>query len=253
MVRAIERIRERAMELRLVHATNSPPCPIRGLLFDMGDVLCDDTLWRRWLLQLLGHLGLHTHYRAFYHIWDHEYYDAVCRGQRDFGEAFEAFLLAVGLTRGQIDEVEAACHARRRQLGITARPLPGVRPTLAQLRLANVTLGILTNSEHPSEAIRRHFESFGIADVFSTILSSLDLGYTMPSHECYCAALQQMHLPANQVAFVGHDSAELTGAGKAGMTTIAFNYAPDAVADVFISRFDELIGLADGRATQAAA
>lgn len=31
-----------------------------GLLFDMGDVLYDATVWRRWLLQLLHKMGLHT-------------------------------------------------------------------------------------------------------------------------------------------------------------------------------------------------
>src|SRR5687768_3292479 len=65
---------------------------VRGLLFDMGDVLYDATLWRRWLLQILARMGVHATYRDFYRVWDHDYLRAVHRGERDYHEAFSAFL-----------------------------------------------------------------------------------------------------------------------------------------------------------------
>ena len=87
-----------------------------GLIFDMGDVLYDATVWRRWLIQLLHRMGLNTRYRSFFKVWEREYLDDVHRGLRDYGEAFQAFLLAAGLSRGHIDEVVAASHARKREI-----------------------------------------------------------------------------------------------------------------------------------------
>jgi FMN phosphatase YigB (HAD superfamily) len=53
-----------------------------------------------------------------------------------------------------------------------------------------------------------------------------------------------MELSADRVAFVGHDTEELAGAARVGMSTIAFNYDTNAKADVFITRFEELLRLA---------
>src|SRR5688572_21192831 len=67
---------------------------VRGLVFDMGDVLYDATLWRRWLLQLLQRLGHLYSYREFYQVWDRDYLDLVHRGKREYREAFASFLSA---------------------------------------------------------------------------------------------------------------------------------------------------------------
>jgi HAD superfamily hydrolase (TIGR01509 family) len=216
------------------------PGQIRGVLFDMGNVLYDDTVWRRWVLQLLSHLGLHTNYRCFFRVWDRDYLGDVHCGRREFREAFEAFLLSAGLTRSQIDEVEAACRARRHQLDQGARPLPGVKPTLERLHQSGLTLGVLSNSEHAASVLRGRLRRFAVGDLITTVVSSIDLKRTMPDPACYLTALKAMKLPAEQVAFVGHDTAELAGAAAVGMPTIAFNFDADAQADVYLARFDEL-------------
>jgi hypothetical protein len=128
--------------------TATLPGPIRGVLFDMGNVLYDDTLWRRWVLRLLGHIGLHTNYRSFFRIWDRDYLDDVHRGRREFFEAFQAFLLSAGLSHSQIDELEAACRARHHQLEVDARPLPGVKTTLERLHQSG------TSGQRPSATTR---------------------------------------------------------------------------------------------------
>ncbi len=215
--------------------------PIRGLLFDMGDVLHDATLWRRWLLQLLGRIGLQTTYRSFYHVWDRDFLADVHRGRREFGEAFSAFLLSAGLSPAQIDEVQAACQARRRQWEDTARTLPGVKPTLARLHAAGYVLGVLSDSEHSSAVLREQLDRFGIAGYFTAVVSSIDLGETKPQPIGYRTALERMNLLPEQAAFVGHDALELAGAARVGLSTVAFNFDPDAKADVFIARFDELL------------
>ena len=219
------------------------PRPVEGLLLDMGDVLCDATLWRRWLLRVLSQLGLHTSYRSFFHIWDHDFLDDVHRGRREFSEAFHAFLRSVGLSPAQIDEVEAACQARRDQWERTARLLPGVKSTLGQLHAAGVVMGVLSDSENPGTLLQQRLDRLGLDQMFKAVISSIDLGRIKPDPACYQTALRAMELPADRVAFVGHDAEELAGAAEAGLSTIAFNYDPDAKADVFIARFPQLLPL----------
>jgi HAD superfamily hydrolase (TIGR01509 family) len=225
---------------------------VGGLLFDAGGVLYDDTIWRRWLLRVLAQLGLRTDYRSFYYLWEHDFLDDVHRGRREFSEAFQAFLLSAGLTRAQIDEVEAACQARRNQWETTARPLPGVKSTLHRLQAAGVVLGISCDSEHPAGVLGERLERFGLGGLFRTVVSSIDVERIKPDPACYLTAVRAMDLPAGEVAFVGHDAEELAGAAEVGMPTIAFNYDPDARADVFLARFEELLPVVRARWPRAA-
>jgi HAD superfamily hydrolase (TIGR01509 family) len=227
--------------------------PVRGLLFDPGDVLYDATLWRRWLFKLLARLGLRTNYRSFFHLWDHEYLADVYRGKRDFHEALESFLLAAGLSHGQIDEVEMACKGRRCQDEAAARPLAGIKATLRALRASGTVLGVVGNYEHPVSVLASHLDHLGLEGLFDAVVSSFDLGSTLPEPPCYQAALAAMRLPPEQVAFVGHDSDELAGAARVGMQTIAFNFDPEAQADAYLVRFDELLDMAAAAPRSAAA
>jgi FMN phosphatase YigB (HAD superfamily) len=255
-VRGIERIRGfmdmKSTPLHLYRPTDDESRPaslpalprrLRGVLFDMGNVLYDDTVWRRWLLRLLTQLGLQTNYCSFFHIWDRDHLDAVHRGQQSFCAAFESFLASVGMSRGQIEEVQAACQARRRLIEDSLRPLPGVRSTLARIVQSKLTMAAICNSELPAAALRERIERFGMGHWFSAVVSSIDLGHAMPDPECYAAALGEMGLPAEEVAFVGHDAAELAGASAAGMFTVAFNFPSDARADVYLSRLEELLAV----------
>jgi len=229
------------------------PGPVRGVLFDMCNVLYDATVWRRWVLRLLSHLGVHTNYHCFFRVWDREYLDAVQRGERDFWEAFESLLRSVGLSRGQIDEVKAASMARRRQLEHSTRPLPGVRTTIARLHKAGLVLGVACDSFFPASFLRECLDRFAVGRMFSTVVSSLDLKRTMPDPIVYQTALRAMNLPPQEVVFVGHDAIELEGATALGMATAAFNFDPHAQADVYLARFNELPDLIQTPPAKAAA
>ncbi len=232
---------------RKLFPRNVPAPSVRGVLFDACNVLYDNTLWRRWLLQLLSRLGLHTNYRCFFRVWDREFLDEVCRGRRTFGEAFRSFLRSAGLSSGQIDEVEAACKARHRELQAGTLPLPGVKSTLHQLHKAGVVLGAISNSEYSASAQRQWLDRFSLGGCFTTVVSSIDLGQTMPDPGCYMKALGEMQLSPKEVAFVGHDTLEMSGASELGMPTIAFNFEPDVRADVYLTRFEELVDVVTRR------
>ncbi len=214
---------------------------VSGILFDMCNILYDDTVWRRWVLMLLARLGLSTNYCSFFRLWDREYLEDVHCGRRDFRQAFASFLQCAGLTPGQIDEVEAASHARRRHLEAHCRPLPGVRNTLWRLHQQGFALGVICNSEHNAAALGKRLHRFGMEKLFPAVISSIDLGCCMPEAASYLAALKAMNLPSDKVVFVGHDRLELSGASAVGMSSVAFNFDPDAQADVHISRFEELL------------
>lgn len=223
-----------------------------GLLFDMGGVLYDETTWRRWLLRVLRQLGISRDYRGFFRVWDRDFQMAVYRGECTFCDAFRKFLHSVGLTEAQSVEVEASCRAQRRMYDAGLRVLPGVKSTLGRLQQLGFVLAAVTNSEHPAEVLRQRLAQLGLEFTFTAVISSSDLRRTKPDPACYQAALDAMQLPAGQVAFVGHDAAELAGAAAVGMATVACNFDPDAQADVFIARFEELLDIVQRRAYAAA-
>ena len=89
--------------------------------------------------------------------------------------------------------------------------------------------------------------------MFSAVLSSVDLGHAKPDEVCYLAALEAMGLCAEETAFVGHDGEELEGAARVGMRTIGFNCDANVVADVYLTQFHDLLGLAVRQSSYAAA
>jgi HAD superfamily hydrolase (TIGR01509 family) len=226
---------------------------LRGLLFDLDDVLYDDTVWRRWLLRLLTRMGLATHYHSFFRLWQDEHLDAVHRGRCEFEQAFRTFLRSAGMSPGQIDEVQAASQARRLELDASARPLPGVRATVSRLHGAGLVLGVVCNSEKTAAELKSRLAGWGMTNYFRTVVSSIDLGQTKPAAVCYRTALTAMNIPAAEAAFVGHDTVELAGARRAGLKTVAFNYDADAMADAYLERFDELLHFSQDRPTFATA
>jgi putative hydrolase of the HAD superfamily len=224
-------------------ATPTEWAPFEAILFDMGDVLYDATLWRRWLWRLLGRLGVNQGYDALYTAWDDDYLDAVHRGQTEYAVAFEAFLASLRLSRAQIDEVVAASRIRKRELEADARPLAGVRATIAQLVARGVPLGVVSDSESRAEALREYLDRLGLQGAFGTIISSRDLGCTKPDPRCYLAALDGLRVAPQTAAFVGHDPVELAGARAVGLAAIAFNAPAHCEASIHLRQFRELLTL----------
>lgn len=226
---------------------------VQGLVFDTGGVLYDATVFRRWLLKVLARLGLHTNYRSFFHIWDHDFLADVHCGRREYWEAFGSFLLTAGLSRGQIEELQVACQAQRREWLATARPLPGVRSAIGRLRQCGVPMAVICDCELPAAAIREQLERLGLGAMFAVVVSSREIGRAKPDAACYLAALDGLGLTAHEAAFVGHDGEELAAAARLGMQAIGFNCDPEAEADVYLGRFDELVELVLSRTPLAVA
>lgn len=220
---------------------------IAGLLFDAGDVLFDATPGRRRLLRVLAQMGLHTQYTYFFRIWERNFLREVYCGRKSYLDAFRALLHSFGFTGAQIEEVVAATGVQRRALEEPERLLPGVRETLARREFGQLSLGVLANATGPSVDVERQLTELGLGGRFRWIFSSVDLGIALPQKAAYLAAVEAMGLAPRQVAFVGHDSAELAGAAAAGLATIAINYDHAATADIYLENFHQLASIIDHR------
>ena len=124
----------------LLRRMRDPAPPVAGLLIDLCGVLYDDSTWPRWLFKLVQRLGLHTTYTPFFRVWRREYLERVKRQELEYWQALRLFLRAAGLTNGQIDEVEAASHARLRAFESELLPLPGVVNVLTRLNELELSL-----------------------------------------------------------------------------------------------------------------
>jgi len=216
------------------------PNKIGGLLIEYGGVLYDDTVWHRWLWQLLSRLGLQANFGAFFHVWKEDYLDDIHLGRRELCEALRCFLLSAGLSRGQTDEVVTACRSRRMQLEEETKPLPAVKPTLRHFQKTGIALVASGESEHSAETLRCRLRKSGLDELFGAVVSSSGLGAVKPNPISYLAAIEELKLSAQNVAYVGHDAKALQGAAQVGMYTIAFNFDQDVEADAYLHHFEKL-------------
>ena len=218
------------------------PRHVQGLIFDMGDVLYDATVWRRWLCRLLNHMDVGGNYRSLFAIWDSMLVRAH-RGEAEYQPLFREFLVSLGLRPGQIDEITAASDARRRMLEEQTRAYTGVAATLGKLQAAGLRLAVLSDSESTADKLAARLTRLGLGGYFEAVVSSFDLRRTKPDPHCYQAALAAIHSTADNCAFVGHDEDELCGAAAVGLRTFAFNHEPNVTADAYLDRFDGLLDL----------
>lgn len=218
-----------------------PPMFYHGAIFDMGDIFFDATPWRRWLAAQLVEIGLNIDYSRLVPLWEIALLP-VYVGRQSYWDAFREFLRSLGLLEAQIETVEAAAklkahHVERRQL------YDGVATTLAQLNQAGVRMAVLSDTESAETRVRERLADLGIERYFTAVVTSRDIGYVKPQLEAYHAALGRLGLEKQDVVFVGHDIDELEGAIAFGITAVAYNAAPEAPANHYLSHFSELTQL----------
>jgi FMN phosphatase YigB (HAD superfamily) len=235
---------------RAAHNDATPADPAKppgtvaaAIVFDVPDVLYDATLWRRWLVQLLGRLGVRLGRDEFFRAWDEVLLD-VNRGRRELAEALESFLLACGLSWALVDEVEAASRIQWEKLEQDVRPLPGVAQAIDALAALGLPLAAWADTPHAGQRLAERLARLFPRARFAAVLTSLDLECVQPARECYHAAAGALGVAPTELVYVGHDASHLAGATAAGLTTVAVNFEPHARADHYLTRFEELPALA---------
>jgi FMN phosphatase YigB (HAD superfamily) len=225
----------------LLRRLRDPAPPVAGLLIDLCGVLYDDSTWPRWLFKLVQRLGLHTTYTPFFRVWRREYLDRVKRQELEYWQALRLFLRSAGLTNGQIDEVEAASHARLREFESELLPLPGVVNVLTRLNELEIPLTLVSSACLNTAGVCQRLDVLGLESYFESVVSLPDLWCKYPDRPAFQVAAEITELAAHRLGFVGRDAAVLAQAGEQGIRRIAVNYDEDAAADVFIRSFDRLL------------
>ena len=128
--------------------------------------------------------------------------------------------------------------------------LPGVRETLPLLA-KDRRLGILSNSVAATRIdVARALEAVGIAEHFSAIVTSAEIGWRKPHPLVFEAALSALQAQPGECAMVGNDlAADIAGAKGMGMRTIHFRWgtrypldprAEGEAATLVVTRFSEI-------------
>ena len=126
------------------------------------------------------------------------------------------------------------------------RPFPGVVATLERLNRQGIALVAWADSPEPAARVATRIERLGLGSCFRAILSSFDVEAAQPEPVCYQSALDALGHAAADTVYVGHDAAHLAGAKAMGLRTVAFNFQPPAVADGYLTRFEDLLMLIEG-------
>ena len=216
-----------------------------GVIFDMGDILFDASLWRRWLATALQDLGVELDFDGLVELWEVKLVD-VYRGRAAYWDRFDELLKDLGLEEGQRRDLSE--NARRKALEVQAdrRPMPGVPVTLDRLVREGVRLAVLSDNESGSSAVRGVLRQLGIEQCFDAVITSADIGSVKPEPAAYAAATSSIGLEARGCVFVGHDEDELVGAREAGLCSVAYNNHLPVSADVYVERFEDLIAVVLG-------
>jgi FMN phosphatase YigB (HAD superfamily) len=230
-----------------VGSTNQGPRPaplLSGIVFDVPDVFYDATVWRRWLFQLLGRMGVAPRYADFHRAWEAHLLD-VHRGRREYADALQSFLLGQGLSWAQVDEIEASCRIKRQQLELDVRPLLGVVRVVEELNRRKVALVAWADVPHSAAKLAERLDRLVPRACFAAVFSSFDLECAQPAAECYRTVVEQLGCEPEQVLYVGHDAEHLAGAASFGLKTAAINHEATAHADFLLARLEELVPLVD--------
>ena len=210
-----------------------------GLIFDMGDILYDASVWRRWLCGLLNEYGIAIDYPELVERWEELLVD-VYRGQAPYWERFDRLMVTVGLPEAYHDRVRDLARQKAEEVQTVRSPIDGVPETLESLRSAGVRMAVLSDTESGVAKVSAMLMQLGIREAFDAVVTSAEIGFVKPDPRAFAAALEALELDASRVAFVGHDVDELTGSMDVGLFSVAFNYDPAAPYDVSIERFEEL-------------
>ena len=193
-------------------------------------------------MRLLAKLGLRAEYGPFFRVFDRDFLEDAHCGRKTFDEAAHAFLISAGLSAGQADE---ACRAglvpppqRGRVSALDRRP----RNDLAARRRGRDAGSVVqqrAQRRHAAAAVGGTYRRFALVGRRLLAIRAARCP-TLPVTRRRLAAIK---LSAADVAFVGRDPLELRGAKSQGIATIAFNAELDAVANVHLQRFEDLLEL----------
>lgn len=162
-------------------------------------------------------------------------------GWHCFTANYEQCLLkaaGVEVSKGLAGEIYEAYASQEKSF----RLFEDVLPSLTSLREAGLTLGVISNSDVDVTPFCR---DLGVAEYFSFILSSCDVGYEKPDNTIFQAALSQAGVKPGEVVHVGDQyHSDVVGAWAVGITPFLldrFSLLSDLKDCQRIQGFEELL------------
>jgi HAD superfamily hydrolase (TIGR01549 family) len=142
-------------------------------------------------------------------------------------------------------EVEQLCRAHLKQFVSEASVEPYSIPLLAELKTANIPLGLVSNMTGPAEIFDADLRDKGLAAFFEVIVWSCAVKYRKPDKRIFQFALERLNLKAGKhIVMVGdNEQADVMGGKAMGFTTVKVIWdkrETDSAAD-YVVKGPELI------------
>ena len=155
-------------------------------------------------------------------------------------EAMSLFLDAAGIT-----DPEARADILRKEIEYSKAIslFPTERETLVELDRRGFALGMITNSFQSAAEKAAWFRNLGLDCIAKRIVSSIDAGVSKPDRGIYLEFARRAGAGPGEIAFVGHEEAELRGAREAGMLPVSFNCGPEIRRELHLASFSDLLDL----------
>jgi HAD superfamily hydrolase (TIGR01549 family) len=214
---------------------------IRGIFFDAAGVFYRRPQpTDRYMQGLLREAGYPTELSAEDRMRQRTLRSRADSGQVDHDEYWAAVLEMHGV--GDPEE-RGAMVAQIHTFSDNVSAIPGGREAVANLKKRGFIIGMITDTVYPIERKMQWLDKVGVAEFVDVVTCSTAIGAHKPRPEPYLAALREAHLSPDEAAFVGHDTDELAGAQRVGMTTVAVHYEPGAVADHYAESLLDLLNI----------
>ena len=219
---------------------------IKGILFDLGDTLLDfgevdiRSLFEagaRLAYDYLATIGQPLPSFARYHrrqLWSVRWNYFKSRfTRREFNALNIIDTIGKGmgqtLTREQVLELAWLWY---QPLSNVAGTEPGLRERLVEFHQAGLTLGLVSNTFVPGEALDRHLRRENLLDLLPVRVYSCDVRYRKPDPRIFQLALDRSGLTAGETLFVGDSiPADIAGTNRMGMITVLKDPADKFAAD----------------------
>ena len=97
----------------------------------------------------------------------------------------------------------------------------GVRRMLADFTRKGLTLGVISNTCIPGQALDRHLQEEHLLELLPMRVYSCDVGFRKPSRAIFLEALKRTGVHPAETMFVGNSlRADIRGANRVGMVTV---------------------------------
>jgi HAD superfamily hydrolase (TIGR01493 family) len=212
---------------------------IKGIIFDVGDILYSTEIFHEASMKSLKKYGVRTTFKKVKSEWDKIKSKSQALKQTRH-EALVEYGLKFGVSKDDIEkfarERETWWNRNRNRIKV----FPEVLTTLKKLHKKGYQLAILSDTSHKGKSRRKYYNKLGFGKYFRVILTSADLRATKPHPVTFNTTIKKMRLNKPEVVFVAHDREELSGARKQKIKTIGFNLDPGAKGDYHARRFSDI-------------